>query len=97
LSKNKINFIEINEEKTLENTNKSSLNQESSGINLSSKSRESDKNKKDYTNRNIYGEFRVENFKTIIKEKVNFYKKDNGDLKEKVFSLENDLEICKNE
>ncbi len=97
MSKNKINFIEINEEKTLENTNKSSLNQESSGINLSSKSRESDKNKKDYTNRNIYGEFRVENFKTIIKEKVNFYKKDNGDLKEKVFSLENDLEICKNE
>jgi len=97
LSKNKINFIEINEEKTLENTNKSSLNQESSGINLSSKSRESDKNKKDYANRNIYGEFRVENFKTIIKEKVNFYKKDNGDLKEKVFSLENDLEICKNE
>ncbi len=96
LSKNKINFIETNEEKTSENTNKSSSNQESSGIILSSKSRDSDKNKKN-ASKNIYGEFRVEDFKTIIKEKVNFYKKDNGDLKEKLFSLENDMEICKNE
>ncbi len=96
MSKNKINFIETNEEKTSENTNKSSSNQESSGIILSSKSRDSDKNKKN-ASKNIYGEFRVEDFKTIIKEKVNFYKKDNGDLKEKLFSLENDMEICKNE
>lgn len=95
ISKQKINNIETNEDKTLENTNKTSFCQDSSGINFSSKSRDSDRNIKDNANRNIYGEFRVENFKSIIKEKVNFYKKDNGDLKEKVFTLENDLEICK--
>lgn len=90
----KNNFIFENEEKTLENTYKSSFNQENSGINLSSKSRDSDRNKLDNINKNIYGEFSKENFKCIIKDKINFYKKDNGNLKEKLVSLENDLEIC---
>lgn len=41
----------------------------------------------------FYGDYSFDHFKTIIKEKVNFYKKDNSHLKEKVFMLENDISL----
>lgn len=85
---------EYTEEKSENNTYRSS-DQSLNSLNL--KSRESERVKQSQGTKSVYGDYSTESFRTIIKEKVEFYKKDNSCLKEKAFVIENEMSKIRKE
>lgn len=84
----------VNDEKSSELTIKDSSNYDFSNNNLTTKSRESETYKLSETSKLINREYNSDNFKNFIKEKVNFYKKENSELIEKIFNLEIERNSC---